>query len=191
MTIDPTVIISGIAQILASLFAFSAVFLVLRLEGLIRPIGEYKTRAINILRVRERFDSTYKVPHISEQSASRIIQDLKSLQSDYPTIGVEQLTIDIHEFGKIYEPDKKLTSLEFLNNTLIQLDSLEERRVKAIEHVSRPGAVAGFTIILSTFLLGFGSDWIDRRHVYLVAFFAILSLVLLLRSAWKLLKAAE
>ena len=190
--------LSTISQTLAAILGLAAVFVVLRLQGLVKNINDYKSRAVDILRVMERYIKTFKI----QQNVGKLLKDLRNFnviykKSDKYYEGDESMnrgiTDSITKLSDRYEPYKGLNHRDFFEDTLNNLDNFVSQRDDVIKLIRLPGIIASSTIIISILNLGL-TDWLTHYSTILLLLNVVLSLISILfivRACWKIIFAIK
>lgn len=186
--------LSTISQTLAAILGLAAVFVVLRLQGLIKNISDYRGRAIDILRVKERHIQSYNIPQ--SITIKEILEDLREIDRKYETeyscnSGIGD---DLSKLSTRYEPNKGLSEQDFLKDTLKNLDSFVSQRDDVVKLVKWPGIVVSLAIAISILLLGL-TDWDINNSLTILllctVIFALFGIWSIIRACWKILFAIK
>ncbi len=185
-----------IAQILASILGFSAVFLTLRLDALTKDINAKKFLALKLLEIRQGRENGYEAPPVSKQSAHNVLNELKSYYSKYSNNGYNDsekggMSLLIIPLRQEYDPTSQADSGRFMNSVVSDFDSLVERRDNSIKLAKYPGLITAATIAVCILFLGISVLQVPYPCVLYVVFLGIvfislLSLYSMVRAAWKL-----
>jgi len=154
-------ILSTISQTLAAILGLAAVFVVLRLQGLIKNISDYKGRAMDILKVKERHIQAYKIPQ--SVSIKEILDDLREIDSKYETEYSRNAGIvdNLSKLSERYEPNKELHHQNFLKDTLKSLDSFVSQRDDVVKLIKWPGVIVSLAIALYRY----SPPWFNRLGI--------------------------
>ena len=153
--------LSTISQTLAAILGLAAVFVVLRLQGLIKNISDYKGRATDILKVKERHIQAYKIPQ--SVSIKEILDDLREIDSEYETEYSRNAGIvdNLSKLSERYEPNKELHHQNFLKDTLKSLDSFVSQRDDVVKLIKWPGVIVSLAIALYRY----SPPWFNRLGI--------------------------
>lgn len=185
--------LSTISQTLAAVLALAAVFAVLRLESLRKNIDDYKGRALKILGAKEKHLNSGKK---SWDTMKTILEDLREFNQNYKTkynnnSGVKK---EMDKLSDSYENLVQVSDVDFVADTLKNLDSFVSQRDDVVRLVKWPGIITSLAIALSIILLSL-SDWaISHSLLLLLSFVAVLALFGLwsvIRACWKILLAIK
>lgn len=186
--------LSTISQTLAAILGLAAVFVVLRLQGLIKNISDYRGRAIDVLRVKEKHIQSYKIPQ--SITIKEILEDLREIDGNYETEYSRNAGVvdNLSKLSDRYEPNKGLGHQDFLKDTLKNLDSFVSQRDDVVKLVKWPGIIVSLAIAISILLLGL-TDWaINNSLILLLLFVVVLALFgiwSIIRACWKILFAIK
>ena len=180
--------LSTISQTLAAILGLAAVFVVLRLQSLIKNIADYRDRALKILKVKARhirgYDVSDKIDHIyndikefslnymhNYRNNGGILNDIRNLASGYDRV--------------LYD------DLDFVINTFENLDSFLDQKRGVIKLVKWPGILMALSIAYAIILLSL-SDYLNSVYVlWFAVAFALFSFWSALRASWKILDAIK
>ncbi len=182
--------LSTIAQTLAAILALAAVFIVLRLQGILKNINDYKERAHYIFDVVKRHQPSYDVV----SSDREVLCELQKLSKNWKTFGAlnSGISTDIANLVIFYEQYRTPNAQEFINDTRRNLDSFIEQKYKLINLIKVPALFTSITITTAIFFLTFTNELKYQNCLLGAAFiFVFLSIFLTLRAAWLILLAIE
>lgn len=186
--------LSTISQTLAGILGLAAVFVVLRLQGLIKNISGYKGRAIDILKIKEKHISLYQIPQ--NLTVNNILENLREIESKYETeySTISGIVADLSALSNKYEPNKELGHKGFLKDTLRNLDSFVSQRDDVVKLVKWPGIIVSLGIAISIFLLSL-ADWAINNSLLLLLLFIVLFSLFgiwsVIRACWKIILAIK
>lgn len=194
--------LSTIAQTLAAVLAFAAVFLILRLECLGKNIEKYRDFAKEILTIKGKYNPGYGVPEDVNNPVAKILEGLQEFLDEYELYEMKEdlsdaqyeAATEIASLAAREGQDGGYMGLYFISNVREKLDSYFEQRIKVVEFVKQPGILAVITIISSITLLG-ATDHIPCEYrvclLFLVVTLAAWSIVSTAKAAWKTLDAIK
>jgi len=179
--------LSTISQALAAILGLAAVFVVLRLQLLIKNVSDYRSRGIDILSKKKKNFRDYIVP--VNLSTNLIINDLEEIQDNFSAkyshnsgfvAGVSMLSMN-------YEPNKKMDILDFVANTSGELCKYVEQRDETINLIKWPGITVSTTISLSVLCLSLTDILISWQIFVILVSFFLYSMWKIISSCWKIL----
>lgn len=185
--------LSTISQTLAGVLALAAVFTVLRLESLTKSISNYKARALEILRAKEKHISSGKK---SWDTIKIILEDLKEFNENYEikyrhTGGVKG---EMERLSDRYENLIHISDIDLIENTYKNLNSFVDQRDGLIRMVKWPGITTSVVIVMSILFLGL-SDWVVSSCMFLVLLLVVMSALFaiwsVIRACWNILLAIK
>ena len=181
--------LSTIAQTLAAILGLAVIFATIRLQNIIEKLKDYKDKAYYISKKIEKGKAV-------ERSASGLYKNLKRINKEWKEKYKEKFEVkeSIRLFSKKSEPDLNLRPLDFIKYVKNYLGIYINERKNLFNLIKRSGIVSSVTIIYVIFLLSI-SELIFYLDVKIIAFLfilavilSILSIFLIGRTSWKLLK---
>ncbi|MBI4050513.1 MAG: hypothetical protein HY396_00855 [Candidatus Doudnabacteria bacterium] len=172
-------------------------FVTLRLQSITDKIKEYKKRASYIVKKKEKhFNKTPGIAKPYERSASGIFKELEEIEDNYRTKydRNSEMKSDIAALARTFEPNLNLDNISFLNDTADNLSIYISQRREMISSVKLPGIVTAGSIIYTILLLSV-TDLLSKINCLALLLFilaicwSVLSIVLIAKSSWQLLKA--
>jgi len=186
--------LSTISQTLAAILGLAAVLVVLRLQGLIKNISDYRERALDILIKRKKYIKPYIIPE--NISLKMILYDLDEasekikIYSDGNPDFVRELT----QLSLDYEPNKKLDYQKFIWDTQVKLNMFVSQRDDVVRLIAWPAIFIFVAIALSIILLGITDFVINNSLKFLMPFdilLAVFGIWSIIRACWKILFALK
>lgn len=180
--------LSTIAQTLAALLGLIAIFVVLRLQGLIKNVSDYRYRAFNILKVAERYLDDY---FLEDPSVEWILEDLRAFVDRYSNKERinDYLILGIRDLSTKYNFDQA-DDIDFLYDTVGNLSEFLRERDEVIDHVKLPGMLGGLTIGISIILLSI-TDKVTSYMQPLLIVIVLLTIWSIAMAIWKSWKIIE
>lgn len=183
--------LSTIAQTLAAILGLAAVFVSLKLEGIVEDVFEYKKRALRIFIAINKHINNF--PLLEEPCPAQVVKvRLNQVSRDYDSkyMGNSGVPAELEKISNIFEPNRNFSATHFLWSTHDNLDRYIEQRLKLLHLIKWPGIVAALTIFLALGGLAV-TDYLNysKAFIFIIAGLAILSIFLIIRASWKLIQA--